>query len=72
MNRFRSLGSLPGEYIGGHTSKIIGWGTDKATGEEYWLAVNSWGSSWGEAGLFRILRGANECGIEGQMVAGEA
>ena len=31
---------------------------------EYWIAANSWGPDWGEAGFFRIRRGVNECGIE--------
>ena len=51
--------------------KIIGWGTDPDSGEDFWLVVNSWNPSWGEDGLFRILRGVNACGIEGQIVAGE-
>ena len=28
------------------------------------LLRNSWGPSWGEAGLFKIKRGINDCGIE--------
>lgn len=63
--------SPAGDYMGGHAVKIIGWGTDDASGDDYWLVANSWNPSWGEGGLFRILRGVNECGIEGNIVAGE-
>lgn len=61
-----------GSYLGGHAVKIIGWGTDEKSGLDYWLVANSWNDSWGENGFFRILRGVNECGIEAQVVAGEA
>ncbi|CAN0157426.1 unnamed protein product, partial [Laminaria digitata] len=63
--------NVTGSYMGGHAVKIIGWGTDSDSGEDFWLVANSWNPSWGEGGLFRILRGVNECGIEGQIVAGE-
>lgn len=36
----------------------------------YWLVVNSWNEEWGEGGTFKILRGANECGIETNVYAG--
>lgn len=36
----------------------------------YWLAANSWNEDWGLNGFFKIKRGSNECGIEGNMVAG--
>jgi len=49
--------------------KMIGWGVDNGT--PYWTCINSWNDSWGEGGAFRILRGENECGIEGSVVAGE-
>lgn len=32
------------------------------------LAANSWGEEWGEGGLFKILRGQNECQIESFVV----
>lgn len=36
----------------------------------YWLVVNSWNEEWGEGGTFKILRGANECGIETNVYGG--
>jgi cathepsin B len=59
-----------GKSLGGHAIKMIGWGVDNGT--PYWICTNSWNNSWGEAGTFRILRGSNECGIEGSVVAGDA
>lgn len=47
---------------GGHAVKLVGWGTD--AGQDYWTVANSWSSSWGENGFFRILRGVDECGME--------
>ena len=49
-------------YLGGHAVSLIGWGVDN--GIPYWLCQNSWGTTWGEKGFFRILRGNNTCGIE--------
>merc|ERR1712072_1669745 len=59
-----------GRALGGHAIKMIGWGVDNGT--PYWICTNSWNDSWGEQGTFRILRGQNECGIEGSVVAGDA
>ncbi len=58
-----------GKSLGGHAIKMIGWGVDNGT--PYWTCVNSWNPTWGEKGTFRILRGSNECGIEGSVVAGD-
>lgn len=57
-----------GEFLGGHAIKLLGWGVENDV--KYWLAANSWNTDWGEDGYFRILRGRNECGIEGGVVAG--
>eukprot|EP01100_Stratorugosa_tubuloviscum_P003434 TRINITY_DN1835_c0_g1_i1.p1 TRINITY_DN1835_c0_g1~~TRINITY_DN1835_c0_g1_i1.p1 ORF type:complete len:327 (+),score=150.95 TRINITY_DN1835_c0_g1_i1:123-1103(+) len=57
-----------GRYVGGHSVKIIGWGVESNTA--YWIVANSWNTNWGEQGFFRILKGANECGIENQANAG--
>ena len=49
--------SLYDQYV-----NIIGWGSENET--PYWIVRNNWGSSWGENGYFRILRGLNLLGIE--------
>jgi len=59
---------LTGGEVGGHSVKIIGWGT--LTSQPYWLVQNSWTSTWGDDGYFMILRGVDECGIESGIVAG--
>ena len=57
-----------GSALGGHAIKIVGWGVEDST--PYWLVANSWNEDWGDNGFFKIRRGNNECGIEGQIVAG--
>lgn len=61
---------ISGVLLGGHAVRLIGWGSENGT--PYWLLVNSWNTEWGENGLFRILRGYNECGIESLVVGGLA
>jgi len=57
------------QYLGGHCVKIRGWGVD-SSGTPYWLCNNSWTTYWGDSGMFKILRGSDECGIEDDVVAG--
>jgi cathepsin X len=47
-----------------HIISIVGFGTDAATGIDYWIGRNSWGQYWGENGWFRIVRGQDALGIE--------
>jgi len=58
-----------GAELGGHAVKMMGWGTEAGT--PYWLIANSWNGDWGDMGTFKILRGADECGIESDVQAGE-
>lgn len=51
-----------------HAVSIVGWGTEKQTGRQYWIVRNSWGSYAGENGFFRILMGHNVLGIESHVV----
>jgi len=57
-----------GSYLGGHAIKIIGYGTENDL--PYWEVANSWTTYWGNKGFFKILRGADECGIESGVVGG--
>jgi len=59
-----------GRALGGHAIKIFGWGVED--GQAYWTVANSWNDSWGNGGTFKIVRGENHCGIEGQVSAGQA
>jgi len=47
---------------GGHAVKIIGFGVED--GKDYWLVANSWGTTWGLEGYFKMARGNNACGME--------
>jgi len=58
-----------GEPLGGHAIKVIGYGTENGT--DYWLVQNSWTTTWGDGGYFKIKRGDDECGIEDSFTAGQ-
>lgn len=49
-----------------HAVLLVGYGTDKITGEDYWLVKNSWSKYWGEDGYIRMARtpgSGNDCGV---------
>ena len=48
-----------GIYTINHCAQVVGVNTD----EGYWKLRNSWGSSWGESGYFRLKVSADTCGI---------
>lgn len=49
---------VTGEEVGGHCVTIVGYDDN----ESCWICKNSWTTSWGEQGFFRIAYG--ECGID--------
>ena len=65
-----STGVLSGTGCGtltDHDILAVGFGTDSATGEDYFLVKNSWGAEWGESGYVKISTGLDNtygtCGI---------
>ncbi len=49
-----------------HAVNLVGWGTEN--GIKFWIVRNTWSSSWGENGYFRIQRGTGTCGINQYVV----
>ena len=52
-----------------HSCLLIGWGFDEEQQLKYWLVRNSYGEQWGEQGNFKVRRGMNDYGCEGEAAA---
>jgi len=50
-----------------HGVLVVGYGYDSSYDMKYWIVKNSWGSSWGENGYIRMVKGIEDpegqCGI---------
>jgi cathepsin L len=50
-----------------HVVVLVGYGTDEATGSDYWLVRNSWSPTYGEGGYIRLKRdpvSSTPCGVD--------
>lgn len=56
---------VTGGYAGGHAVKMLGWGNEG--GVDYWLCANSWNTSWGDKGFFKIKMG--DCNVDQALYA---
>jgi C1A family cysteine protease len=48
-----------------HGVTLVGYGTE--SGKDYWLVRNSWGTTWGDKGYVKLVRGHNMCGINSAL-----
>jgi hypothetical protein len=56
-----------GGILGGHGVAVFGYGVDDVGG--YWICKNSWGTSWGEDGWFKIRWGSGLLGFGYQSMS---
>jgi len=55
--------------LGYHAVEVLGWGVQNDV--TYWIAANSWASSWGDKGYFKIKAGTCQFDDVDHFVAGD-
>ena len=51
-----------------HVSILVGWGTDKSSGTDYWILRNSYGAKFGMNSVMYVKRGINALRMEENIV----
>jgi len=49
-----------------HQVNLVGYGTDPASGLDYYTIRNSWSTYWGDQGYFKVVRGKRDCAVSTQ------
>lgn len=50
-----------------HAVQTVGWGTDAASGKNYFIVRNSWGASWGDQGYIKMAESNTDLGVCGML-----
>jgi len=52
-----------------HAVLIVGYNVDQTSQTPFWIVKNSWDTTWGEQGYFRIVKGSGACGLNNAVVS---